>query len=143
MDNNEATNKCLVGQSDNVSLRQGYNFLFEDNQHQIRVHGSAVSGKERVYVDHDMVAEKRSFGRRSSLFFTIDNVKYEAEFYVANLLTAETHCTLIKEGTHVATLKKSYAKSGKSIAKAFLTYFLCGAIAGFAGVTLFLMLIGE
>ena len=130
--NNENEN-TLSKKNSTVSFRGGYNFLFEDEGHLIRVHGSAVTGKESIYVDDKLVTDKRSLGRRSCLSFAIDGIEYEAEFYVANLLTGETHCSLIKEGVHVETLKRTLKKSQQLNTKSLLISLLTGAIAGFCG----------
>jgi hypothetical protein len=142
-ENKDEKQMSASSQSNVVSFREGYNFVFEESGHLIRVHGSAVTGKESIYIDNKLVVEKRSFGRRSCLAFTLDGCSYEAEFYVANLLKGETHCSLIKEGVHVETLKKSLKKSRQVNTKSVIRLFLYGALVGFVMVTVMQKFLNE
>ena len=95
---------------DGVNYKSGYNFEFIQGEHTIRAFGSAKSGKEQVFFNDELVAEKRSFFRKSCLSFHANDHHYEVEFHMVNMLTGEIHCTLIKNGVHVKTLKQSLAK---------------------------------
>jgi len=129
-----------------VSFRKGFGYSFTENEHIIRLHCSAVSGKEYLYVDEILVSEKWSFRRKSIHKFTIGDDFYEVELHVVNLLTGETHCTLIKDGVHVKTLKKALKKSRQLSKDKIWWYipscFLVGGLAGFLSVKVFFMLFG-
>ena len=115
MNNKNNLNKT----DDGANFKSGYNFEFAQDENSIKVHGSAKSGKEQVFFDNKLVVEKRSFGFKSYLSFHENNHHYEIEFKVANILTGEVHCTLIKDDVHVKTLKHSlmtkYQLAGKSL----------------------------
>lgn len=117
-----------------VSYREGFSFDFTDADHNISVRCSSITGKETVYVDDNLVAEKRSFRRKSSMNFNIGEDSYEVEFNVVNMLKGETHCTLIKNEAHLKTIKKALLKknqlTGKNIWIKLPLYFVCGAICG-------------
>lgn len=121
-----------------VSYREGFSFDFEDAGHEINVRCSSISGKESIFVDDKLVAEKRSFRRKSSLLFMLGNDKYEVEFNVVNILKGETHCTLIKNDVHIKTIKKALMKknqlSGKNLWIKLPIYFLIGATCGYLSV---------
>jgi uncharacterized membrane protein YraQ (UPF0718 family) len=130
-----------------VTFRKGFSYNFTDQAHDIRLHCSAFSGKEYLYVDEKRVSEKWSFRRKSIHKFAIGDDLYEVELHVVNLLTGETHCTLIKNDVHVKTLKQALKKSRQLTKDTIWWYmpacFLVGAIAGFISVKIFLMLFGE
>lgn len=107
MDKNSLLKKSADNIPQDVNYRDGYHYYFQLGQHRIHAFGSAKSGKEQVFVDQNMVAEKRSFGRKSCLAFQIDGNDMEVEFHMVNMFSGELHCTLIQNGTHVKTLKKA------------------------------------
>ena len=130
-----------------VSFRKGFSYSYRDNDHDIHLQCSAFSGKEYLYVDDKLVSEKWSFKRKSIHQFTLGDDLYEVELHVVNLLTGETHCTLIKNDVHVKTLKQALKKSRQLTKDKIWWYipscFLVGAIAGFVSVKFFLMMFGE
>jgi hypothetical protein len=118
-----------------VNYRDGFNFDFEDAGHVINVHCSSVSGKESIYLDGELVASKRSYRRKSSSKFAVNENKYEVEFNVVDMLKGETHCTLIKNDVHVKTIKKAllmkYQLTAKSTWIVVFLIFVFGGLSGF------------
>jgi hypothetical protein len=130
-----------------VSFRKGFNYSFTEGEHTVYLNCSAVNGKERLYVDDALVSKKWSFRRKSIHQFSMGDDLYEVELHVVNMLTGETHCTLIKNGVHVKTLKKALKKS-RQLSKDILWWFIpscfvAGALCGFLAVNVFFMLFGE
>jgi len=91
------------------SISKGINFHFQDGDNQIRAFASMFSGKEVIHFNGQEVNAKRSMRRRSLHTFTIDNIQYEIEFFTASILLGHINCTLIKNGTHVQTLKYQFS----------------------------------
>ncbi|GHF79287.1 hypothetical protein [Thalassotalea marina] len=106
----------------------GYHFQFDVNGHHFEIKASANSGKESVWLDGKLVSEHHTIRRRSCHKIKVDNKLYEIEFYVAKLLTGEVHCSLIEDGTHVATKKQALSEN-KIVTIAFT---VAGGIVGFA-----------
>ena len=128
--NNDSNHSVKV--DDSVNYRTGYNFEFVQGDNVIRAFGSAKSGKEEVFFNDELMAKKRSFGRKSCLSFDSNGYHYEVEFHVTNLFTGELHCTLIKDGVHVKTLKQSLAKKYQLNGKTKLLFLISqGFFAGF------------
>ena len=129
-----------------VSYRNGFSYEFEDAGNVINVRCSSISGKETVYVNEVLVAEKRSFRRKSTLVFNIDEDSYEIEFNVVDMLKGETHCTLIKNDLHVKTIKKALLKKnqipGKNSWFIVSLIFLFGLISGYLLMRYLLMVFG-
>jgi hypothetical protein len=117
--------------SNDVTYGEGYHFYFEVDGHHIHAYGSAKSGKEKVFVDDELVAEKRSFSFKSCLSFTLDENLYEVEFNMAKVFTGELHCTLIKNGTHVRTQKKALKSYFHLTKKRFLVWLPLCVLLGF------------
>ena len=115
-----------------VGYRDGYHFEYEIDGYNIHVHCSAKSGKEQVFVDGKKIGEKRSFGRKSTMEFSLSGNTYEIEFNMVNLLTGELHCTLIKNDTHIKTYKKALKKYNQlGSNKATLLLFFIGGFVGY------------
>jgi hypothetical protein len=134
--------------NETVNYKDGFDFDFEDDGHQINVRCSAKSGKEFIYVNGKLETEKRSFRRKSSHFFTLGKDHYEVEFHVVKMLTGETHCTLIKNDVHVKTLRKALLPQHQVLGK-FLgvelplsVYVLIGILFGYLIATYLLDFMG-
>jgi len=130
-----------------VSFSKGYDYSFEEAGHTIRLHCSAINGKEHLYIDNELVSKKWSFRRKSIHEFTIGEDHYEVELHVVDMLIGETHCTLIKNDVHVKTLKKAL-KQSRQLSKDKLWWyipscFLIGGISGFLFVKVIFLLFGE
>lgn len=129
-----------------VNYKDGFSFDFTDAGHNISVHCSSISGKESVFVDDNLVCEKRSFRRKSSMEFMLSDDKYEVEFNVVDMLKGETHCTLIKNDVHVKTIKKALLMknqlTGKSAGLIISLLFIFGGISGYVLMRYLLMVFG-
>jgi hypothetical protein len=130
-----------------ISFRKGFNYSFTEGEHTIDLSCSAVNGKEQLYVDDVLASKKWSFKRKSIHQFPIGDDTYEVELNVVDLFTGETHCTLIKNGVHVKTLKKALKKSRQLSKDNFWWYipccFLVGAASGFLALKFIFILFGE
>jgi len=143
------TNKEMNNSNTDGTVRfsKGYNYSFEENGHVIHLHCSAVNGREKLYIDNELASKKWSFRRKSLHTFSMGKDAYEVELHVVDILRGETHCTLIKNGVHVQTLKQALTKSGQ-LDKGKLWWsipliFLLGAIGGFSMVEIAFMWFGE
>lgn len=116
---------------DKVSITNGYWYYFNDEKVRITAHGSGFSGLETIYINDEVVAEKRNLGMKSSHEFCYSGNDYEVTFQVSNLLTAAVVCTLYKNGEYVATETKAYLKmSTKAALKRVFMFFLAGILFG-------------
>lgn len=120
-----------------VNFRDGFTFDFVDAGHNIKARCSSMSGKESVFLDDNLMCEKRSFRRKSSMDFVFSGNKYEVEFNVVDILKGETHCTLIKNDLHIKTIKKAllkkYQLAGRSLWFRLPFYFAFGAFGAVCG----------
>ncbi|MEY4013634.1 MAG: hypothetical protein RLZZ290_498 [Pseudomonadota bacterium] len=113
-------------------LTRGFWFYFEHNGHRIAVHNSAWTGRERVFVDDELVATKLSFRMRSRLHFSIDGLPLCAEIRVVDLWKRpRVECLLFDGDRMLAHERLAYSQSGRS-GQPYA--FLIGALMGGAGV---------
>lgn len=122
-----------ISQIGTVSLfSDGFKFLFKVNDHNVLAWGSAKSGNEKVFIDDKLTSEQRNFTRRSVHTFMLDGNSYEIEFNTVSLLTGELHCSLIKDGVHVKTLKQvpKYTANKKQTKLRFALWFAMGFVFG-------------
>ena len=61
-------------------LIKGTKFLFNVNGHDVVAWSSALSGLKKVFLNDELISERRSFRAKSVLTFPIDNVKFEIRF---------------------------------------------------------------
>jgi len=125
-------------------FKNGYNFHFDVDGHHIHCYGSINSGKEILYIDEQVISEKRTFRRKSVTAFEIDNNNFEVEYNMVSMLKGELHCTLIKNGVHVETqiMTMSQEESKGAFWVGFWSFFAIGAIVGFFGATFILNWLG-
>ncbi len=82
-------------------IRNGYDFQFEFNGLSFRAGGSSATGKEYVYVNDELISEKRSMSKLSEHPFAINNHNYKVEFDVLDKAKGELACRLYCEGKMV------------------------------------------
>ncbi|NRA62386.1 MAG: hypothetical protein HRU25_16095 [Psychrobium sp.] len=126
------TDKLQATNHDNVTFTwsQGFRFHFEDDGREIIATGSAFTGKEEIFVNGENVSDKRTVKVSSTHHFTIDEDQYELEFHMVKILTSELDCILIKNGTHLKTLKFQAIKSPWDLLKSLLGGLLIGSVIG-------------
>lgn len=119
-----------------VTLRDGYWFVFEDGEEEIAANGSVWNGKEWVYFNDQLVSEKRNATSRTTEHeFTIGKDRYKLVFYMKSLMKAELECTLYKNDKQIGHDIRKPVKSG-NFKKTIFKCFIAGAIAGVLGAAL-------
>lgn len=118
-----------------VSLKHGYWFYFDDEGTQIAAHGSAISGKETVFVDGEIASTKRSLGRKSTHDFQFKGLNYQIVFFMESIFTGTLSCSFYKNAELISATTKSYSLKTFNW-KTFLTSMAVGAICGYSAVWL-------
>ena len=135
--NNHKANNTSDNVDQTVDYKNGFTFDFMDNENEISVRCSAKSGKEQVFFNGTLVAEKRSYRRKSIIKFTLGSHRYEVEFNVIDMFKGETHCTLIKDDVHIKTIKKALITTYQVKWAHIPFYFAFGAVVG--GISIYLI----
>lgn len=121
---------------DKPSLRNGYWFYFDDEGTSITAFGSTLSGREKVFVDDELISSKQNWRFSNCHKFTLNNADYEVEFRVTNWRTGELVCSLRKNGALLDTATKAYAteRSEAFTWRRFVLGALYGGAIGFSAV---------
>ena len=122
--------------NDTFSCIRGYSFTFKDNENHIQAWFSAISGKEKVFVNDELVSTQRNFSRSSVNTFSIDDDVYSTEIDVRNIFKGPFICTLFKNNKPFKRKKLLFHainKNKRQIFYDFIPYLILGIIMGVAG----------
>ncbi len=130
--------------AEEVTLKNGYWFVFRDGDDEVAINASAWSGKERYYINGELVAENRSLVKTNRAFrFTHNENAYEIRIKTTNTLTSEWECTALKNDKIIGIASKTYYEGTTGqILKKFLPLFLIGSIGGTLFVTALVFIAG-
>lgn len=111
--------------------KQPFELYFQDGDNQITCKANFLNGKEYIYINDELVSEKRNLGFKSKHKFQHEDTSWTVTFDVINMLTSETECLVLK-GDRVIGRKalKPFEKNPKLVIKAFTTFFFYGLIFG-------------
>ncbi len=116
-------------EDDSFSCIQGYSFTFEDNENHIKAWFSALSGKEKVFVNEKLVSAQRNFSRNSVNTFSVNNDVYSTSLNVENIFKGPFTCTLTKNDKPYKRKILMFQKVSKNGAKQSFMYGLIPYIA--------------
>lgn len=126
------------------SHKLGYKFYFQDGDNQIACFGHIMSGKEQIYVNDELVSEKRSFGFKSHHDFNYQDTAYAVDFEMQNILTGKLECSFYKAGKLAKqSTQTALTDNPKQVAMVTLGCFIGGAIFGYAVVTFIEPFLGK
>ena len=125
-----------MSQHQSFSYTKGYSFHFEEQGHQIEAWFSCLSGREKIFVDGELICEQRSLSRHATTEFTVDGQTYTLSMDVDSLLTGPYVCTLSKNDQPLKRQKLVFPEPEKfsmklSSFKKLWPATAAGAIAGF------------
>ena len=114
--------------NNSFSITNGFSFAFKEGNTEITAGGSVFTGKEYVYVNDDLVSQKKSYSKNSKHPFAFDNNNYEIQFLVTNILKGRMECSLLKNDK----LIKKYKMDSNYKFNIFrlLAYLILGAAYG-------------
>jgi hypothetical protein len=116
-----------------ASLIRGFWFIFKDEDRNIAVQGSS-SGQERIFINGELVAKKRSFRLKSSHQFYFEGNTYEVFFNTKNILDYELECSLTKDDVIIEAFRLKYKRAPLFLSVAIGG--LCGAVVSSIYVSL-------
>ncbi len=118
------------------TITQGYWFFFDIDGKKVAAHGSSWSGRELVFIDDELVSDKRNYRFNSEHKFKIGERDCRLQFKVTNWLTGELVCSLFEEDALLATASKAFYENKSSFLGMLAKMTLLGFVAGFAAVYL-------
>lgn len=114
---------------DKVSLKHGYWFYFEDEGARIVAYVSALSGKEVIFVDDEIVSNIRNFKFSATHSFEHKGHQYEMTIALEKILTGTISCNLHRDGMLVHKTSKSFHQY--DLKRLFLISLCAGLVTGF------------
>lgn len=128
------------------SLWNGIWCYFEIDGHDIAFFGSCFNGMERVYVDDELVSERRNLVNfKGTHSFKIDDSEYVLVFELENMITGKYTCSLGKPGVRAPIEIKTsqLMKTKRSVLVTFSHSLVYGYFFGSLSVLLVKSFFGQ
>ncbi len=123
--------KQMIPVKSEASIKKGNWFIYYDGINVIQVWGSNLNGKEKVFLNNQLVSEKRSVKMQSSHDFTDKNGNhYEVIIEVQSLLQGSIRCILKRDNHILRTFKTEFIKGKIFTFKRFSLVVVASVIFG-------------
>ena len=116
--------------SNHTSLRKGLWFFFTVNGHQVTHHSSLLSGRERIWVDDELVVNRTGWGIFNAHKIWVDDQSFELKTgfkSVNSIFVSRIDCELYQDGALLEAKHNQLTSTSK-----LLMQFFYGACAGMA-----------
>ena len=121
----------MIPAKSTTSIKEGNWYIYHDGGNVIQVWSSNLSGKEKVYLNNELVSEKRSMKMQSMHHFTDkDGQDYEVRFITQSLLKGLLDCEIRKEDQLLKIFKTRYVRGRNFTLKRFLILMLISILFG-------------
>lgn len=119
----------MIPDKSETSIKNGNWFIYKDGQNVIQIWGSNLNGKEKVFLNNELVSEQRSMKMQSSHNFKDKNGQnYEVMFHTQSLLKGSLECIIKKEDVVLKIFKTKYIRGKNFTLKRFVILILASAI---------------
>jgi hypothetical protein len=98
----------VIPSAPSASALQGLWFVFHHAGHHIALWISSFTGREELYLDGALVAERRKIALTSSHEFTVGETRYVVELSTRKMRRGVFDCVLRANGVSVAALETEY-----------------------------------
>jgi Ca2+-dependent lipid-binding protein len=138
----------MIPNKSEASVKNGNWFIYQDGGNLIQIWGSNVTGKEKVYLNNELVSERTSIKMQSEHQFTDQQGQnYEVKFEMESLLKGRLKCVIKRDETILRSFRVDYGKGKNFSLTQFSLLILGSAIIGFligtfdfSNLTLFLFI---
>jgi hypothetical protein len=126
----------MIPNKSEASLKNGNWLIYNDGMNTIQVWGSNFNGKEKVFLNNELVSEGRNRIKKQSTHPFQDNNgnQYEVKFETKSLSKGVMECLIIKENKILKVFQTNYIK-GKSSVFRILNPILAGALFVYSTTT--------
>lgn len=123
----------MIPTQSQASIKNGIWFIHTDDTNTIQVWGSCINGKEKVYINDELVSEQSSMKMKSAHNFKDKNGQsYEVQFITESILKGGLECLIKKDNIILKSYKAKYVRGKLFSFKKFLIIILASAIFGVA-----------
>ena len=121
------------------SVLNGITARFNIDGQELVVWGSSWTGMEKIWLNGELVSEKRSLRFKTVHTFSVDDSEYEVELDITHSYKSEVSASVVKDGAHLKTVTFNYYRdeNGKFDWPKLFKSLLAGAVVGFSGVMIF------
>lgn len=120
-----------------MSFADGYWFHFEDGENDITVNTKAMTKKERIYLNDELMSQGYGFSSSREYRFIKDGANYIVRFKILNVFTSNLECRVWKDGDLLGVKQISaYDGSPKEVLKRVWPFSALGFLFGAGGVAL-------
>ena len=123
----------------------GYWFFFDIADHPVTVHASGWSARERLWINDDLVSDRRSFRVATLHEIEVGGERFEIRVEISDWLRGGIRCTVQQNEQPVHTVVLKMIPDEQSIwrymFKDLWKYFLGGAAVGFVVALVYVLLL--
>lgn len=121
----------MIPDKSEASIKNGNWYIHHDGTNLIQIWGSNLNGKEKVFLNNELVSEQIGLKMQSSHNFTDKaGQQYQVTFNTESLRKGNIQCSIIKEGETLKTFKTKYIKGKNLTINRLLILILASAIFG-------------
>jgi len=121
----------MIPNKSEASLKNGIWFIHSDNDNVVQIWGSNLNGKEKVYLNNELVSEQRNLKKLNShIFKDRSGQEYEVKLEMESLMKGSLKCQILKDETTLAVFKTQYIKGKNFTFKKLLILVLVSFIFG-------------
>lgn len=121
----------MLPEKSEASIRKGCWFVVRDGNNLIHIHGSNINGKESVYLNNELVSEKRNLHKKSEHEFEDkNNNSYQIEISVSDLYKGSLECKVYKNDELIKTFKTILNTAKKKQTLSLIILIVLGGISG-------------
>jgi len=133
---NNLMNIEMIPDKSEGSLKKGIWFVFEHDGNKIGIWGSSLNGKEIVYLNDQIISEKRNLKFKGNHQFKDNNGnEFNVLFTTTNVIKGELKCEVLKNGVRIKTFTAKYIKSKYFDLKYFIIFIVFAMLFGvFMGI---------
>lgn len=90
-----------MSEENQIDLKKGISFNFQDDGNQIAFKSSPYSGLEEVFVNGKSITSQKNYSKKSTADFNLDGNAYTIELKVVSMMKGPITCTLKKGDTAI------------------------------------------
>lgn len=115
----------MIPEKSQASILEGMWFIYEDGTNIIKIWSSSINGKEKVFLNNELVSDQRSFKMKSDHFFKDNNgIDYKVSFITTSIMKGKLECVIFRNIEKVKTFKLKYVQGKNYYLKRFFILVL-------------------
>ena len=133
----------IMNQDIEPGIRSGFWFFFDIDGRRVTVHNSAISGRERLWVDDELVAKRISWSKTNQHILDINGRAVGVTIALPSLRVPRVTCTVSHGGEQIAVAESVIGTCEPVSPWTLAASALLGGAAGYGAISLALKLIGA